>query len=191
MALATYGDLKTAIANWLHRDDLTSLIPDFIALAESAIRQDVRMRAMEQTASGTLSSATLALPTRFAEARRVILGTTPQRYLTPEQFYPFRESDTDHYTILGTNFLFQVSSGSYQIDYWQWFAPFTDNGDTNTLLTNHPDVYLFAAMAEAAQYTEGDATPWIAKYQAALQKLRRAEARMTGPLSVRPDVTVV
>ena len=30
MAISTYSDLKTAIANFLARDDLTSVIPDFI-----------------------------------------------------------------------------------------------------------------------------------------------------------------
>lgn len=191
MAISTFAELKTAVANWLHRDDLTAIIPDFIVLAESQIRQDVRVRAMEQTASGSLSAATLALPTRFAEARRVILGTTPQAFLTPEAFYPYRDSVTNHYTILGTNFVFQQTSGTYQVDYWQWFAPFSDDADTNWLLTNHPDVYLSAAMFEAATYVEGNPLPWAARYQAALQKLRRAEAKMTGPLRVQVALSSV
>ena len=36
MALTTYTELKSSIANWLNRDDLTTEIAgDFIALAES------------------------------------------------------------------------------------------------------------------------------------------------------------
>ena len=31
MAITTYSELKTAVGNWLNRDDLTSVIPDFIA----------------------------------------------------------------------------------------------------------------------------------------------------------------
>ena len=33
MALGTYSDLKTAVANHLARDDLTSVIDDFIDVA--------------------------------------------------------------------------------------------------------------------------------------------------------------
>ena len=35
MAITTYSELKTSIANFLDRDDLTSVIPDFISLAEA------------------------------------------------------------------------------------------------------------------------------------------------------------
>ena len=35
MALVNYSDLKTSIADWLNRSDLTATIPDFITLAES------------------------------------------------------------------------------------------------------------------------------------------------------------
>jgi hypothetical protein len=33
MSITTYSELKTSIANWLDRSDLTSVIPDFIMLA--------------------------------------------------------------------------------------------------------------------------------------------------------------
>lgn len=187
MALATYSDLKTAVANWLHRSDLSTQIVDFIALAESQIRQDVRCRAMEQSATGSLSSATVALPTRFAEARRVLINDEPCRYVTPEEFQPRRLWQTRLYTIEGQNFRFQQSSGTYQIDHWQWFAPFSGNSDTNWLLTNHPDIYLCASLAEAAIYLRDDPAQWATKYQAAIAKLKRAEANVTGPLVVRPE----
>ena len=35
MAIGTYAELKTAIANFLARDDLTDRIPEFISLAEA------------------------------------------------------------------------------------------------------------------------------------------------------------
>lgn len=44
MALTNYGELKTAIANWLDRSDLTSRIPEFIAMAEDRIGRDTRLR---------------------------------------------------------------------------------------------------------------------------------------------------
>ena len=36
MALASYSNLKASLADWLNRDDLTSVIPDFISLARGS-----------------------------------------------------------------------------------------------------------------------------------------------------------
>jgi hypothetical protein len=189
VALATFANLKTAVASWLHRTDLTTPIADFVVLCESNIRQDVRCRAMEATATGDLTTTTLAFPTRFAEARRVVLGVQTLQYVTPEEFYPRREFSTGIYTILGDDFVFQSTSGTYAIDYYQWFAPFSADADTNWLLTNHPGVYLWGTLAEAAKFLREDPTVWEAQYATALMKLEKAEASLTGPLVIRPERT--
>ncbi len=45
MALdGTYTGLQASIAGYLHRADLTSNIPDFVALAEARIARDLRLR---------------------------------------------------------------------------------------------------------------------------------------------------
>ena len=43
MAIGTYAELKTAVANWLDRDDLTDRIPEFIALAEAKMNRNLRI----------------------------------------------------------------------------------------------------------------------------------------------------
>ena len=47
MAISTYGELQTSVANWLDRDDLTARIPEFIALCESMVIRPLRVRGME------------------------------------------------------------------------------------------------------------------------------------------------
>ena len=47
MALNNYANLKTAIANFLARDDLTTEIDDFIDLTEADFNRRLRIRAME------------------------------------------------------------------------------------------------------------------------------------------------
>lgn len=188
MALGTYGQLKTAVATWLHRTDLTDVIPDFVTLAEANIRKDVRCRAMEDSTAVTLVSTTLALPDEFLAVRRVVLDDCPQRYVTPEQFYPLRESLTDAYTINGESFVFQSSTGSLSIDYYAGFAPFVEESDTNWLLENYPEIYLFGALAEAAPFIGKDPTLYVAKYSGAVAKLMGSEQRAIGPLQVRPDI---
>jgi hypothetical protein len=46
MAISTYAELQTAAANWLGRADLTSRIPEFVALAEAKFNRTLRIRDM-------------------------------------------------------------------------------------------------------------------------------------------------
>ncbi len=47
MALSTFSELKTEIANYVDRSDLTDQIPTFIKLAEARINRLLRVRIME------------------------------------------------------------------------------------------------------------------------------------------------
>jgi len=65
MSIATYADLKAAVANWLNRSNLTARIPDFIALTETRMMygaqgagiacEALRIRAMETSADIAIS----------------------------------------------------------------------------------------------------------------------------------------
>ena len=84
MAITTYSELKTAIANFLARDDLTSVIPDFIQLAEATMSRELETRSQEKRATATLTADDeyIALPTDLREVREVKLNTTPITVLT-------------------------------------------------------------------------------------------------------------
>ena len=58
MALGTYSELKTSIANYLNRDDLTAVIPDFITLTENRLDRELRVRANMIRASTTTTAGT-------------------------------------------------------------------------------------------------------------------------------------
>ena len=44
MAFTTYTELKSVVADYLARTDLTAQIPDFITLAEVRLKRDLRIR---------------------------------------------------------------------------------------------------------------------------------------------------
>ena len=48
MALTTFSELQTSIANYLNRTDLTAPIKDFITLTESKLNRVLRLRAMQK-----------------------------------------------------------------------------------------------------------------------------------------------
>jgi hypothetical protein len=195
VALTTYAGLKTSIASWLHRSDLTAVIPDFVDLAESDIAQDLHVRAMETVATGTLTGETLAFPTGFQEARSLSVDDNLHEYASPDLYYSSKQASSQAYiyTIQGQNFyiLNGASGDSYQLTYSAMFAALTDATDTNWLLTNHPDVYLYGSLRRGCEYTMDDAgaQKWLLLYHAAVQKVRLADkkAAYSGRLTVRPD----
>ena len=56
MSLSTYSEIKTSIANYLNRDDLTSVIPDFISLTENRLDRELRVR-VNMTRAETTTTA--------------------------------------------------------------------------------------------------------------------------------------
>ncbi len=190
MAIATYSDLQTSVANWLKRSDLTSIIPDFITLAEARIARDLRLR--RQVTNTTLTTVagtqTVTLPSDFLEMENISLSnTTPPAALsvvTPEildRKYPngYANGQPVVYAIVGNAIQFgPTPDAAYTVslDYYQRFAALSTT-PTNWLLTNHPSVYLFAALAEASGYVFNDERmpTWEAKYQADVQALQQAD----------------
>ena len=188
MALSTYSGLKTAVADWLNRTDLTTAIVDCVTLAETDIRKDVRCQAMESLASGTMTGETLAFPTRFLEARRLTLAGSNQEYAVPALYQQYDDNGSVQpvYTIIGQNFyvLNAANGDAYSLLYWASFAALSADSDTNWILTNEPAIYLFAALKWAAIYIENNAAAmkYEAQYQGAVGRLmmREKQASVSG-----------
>lgn len=157
MAIGTHSQLKAAIQTWFVRD-MSSEIADIITLTEAEIRKDVRCQAMETLATGTLTGETLAFPTGFVWAKRLKVGRYIKEYVTQADYADFdaQDSQTDVFTIIGQDiYILDGASGDdYSLIYFKAFTAFSDDGDTNWLLTNHPDVYLWGGCRQAAILTK-------------------------------------
>ena len=185
MALTTYSELKTAIANWLDRSDLDDRIPEFIQLAEARHRRDFKIRRMETrvTANTIADTEYYSLPDNFVAMRNIQLNTDPKtalEYLTPEQMDRVREgSNTGKpkaYSIIGNNFqLRPIPDAVYEIEmlYYKYFTALSDSNTTNDMLTYHPDLYLYGALVEAEPYLQNDKRiqTWAGFYDRAKQDL--------------------
>ena len=169
MAISTYSELQTAVANWLDRDDLTARIPEFITLCEARFNRSLRIRAMEtldisvDTVAGT---STVALPTGYVQMRDISLITSPitqLQYVTPEIMNRLnagsRSGKPETYTIIANNILFGPTPDAvYDISmlYYKTFDALTDVAPTNWVITNAPDVYLYGALLEAEPFLMND-----------------------------------
>jgi len=203
MALDTYTNLKTEVADWLNRQDLTSKIPTFITLLEAQVERVLRVRQMETRSYATLSGQFLALPPDFLALKGVQLNSDP---VTPLDFVSMNELDKIRqryagaagkpvaYSIIGSELEFAPQpDADYEIEivYWASIPRLTETTqETNWLLVKHPDVYLFGSLMQAAPYLHNDERVqlWNSALAGILETIRIEDerARMGGtPLKMR------
>lgn len=189
MAITTYSELKTAIANWLNRDDLTSVIPDFITLAETDINRKLRHYKMIERVDATLDSRYVQVPNNWLETLRFNItsgGVTRKLdFVGPEDMLQRREENSDatgvpqYYTQIGEAIeVFPTPSGEYpmQLAYYERIPSLSDSTTYNWLLQDEPDVYLYATLMQSAPYLLDDArtATWAGLYQNAINSLQKA-----------------
>lgn len=185
MSFSTYSDLKTTIASYLARSDLTAMIPTFIQLAELRLRREIRTRQMlvVATASTTGGDSTVGLPTDFLEMRDIHVNTNPittLSYAAPNAFYnSYRATESGkptEYTVLATELqLSPVPDSTYQLQMLYYAQPYfmSDSNPSNVFLVNFPDALLYAALGEAEPYLMNDARlqTWASLYDRAISSI--------------------
>ena len=176
MSITTYSDLQTAVGNWMQRSDLTTIIPDLIMLGEKRIFRDVRVRDMEAALSVTIASGVAALPVDFVELKHAYIDGSPIKTLEirPSDWvynkFTTRSSDAkpDVVAVEGSNLIFgPYPDSTYTVKGIYYKRLTAVASSANALFTNNPDLYLFAALAEAEPYVKNDerVTLWEAKYK--------------------------
>jgi hypothetical protein len=168
MAIDTYSGLKTTIADYLNRDDLTSVIPSFITLAEAKFNRKLRVRQMVKRATATLDTQYFAFPADFLQAKEFQLNTNP---ITILQFVTQNQGDygsasqyiatgkPQFYTIIGTQIeVIPTPDTSYtgELTYYGKIPVLSDSNTSNWLLAYAPDLYLYGALLEATPYLKDD-----------------------------------
>lgn len=189
MALANYSDLKTSVANYLGRSDLTSQIPDFITLAELRLSRDIRTRRMLKTATATTTSgdATVGLPSDFLAIRDVHIQGSPRTlvtYLSPSAFSSNARADENglpvFYTMRSNEFeLAPKPDTTYTLQMLYYFKPsaLSDSNTSNEFLANYPDALLYGSLLEAEPYLMNDARlqVWANLYNQAVTRINESD----------------
>jgi hypothetical protein len=189
MAYTNYSDLKTSVANYLGRSDLTSVIPDFISFAEMRMARELRTRQMLQsaTASTVGNDAKVALPTDFLEVRDLnVQGSprTPLTYMSPSAFS--RDAPADEvgrpttYTIIKSEFVLAPKPDTaYTLEILYYAKPtvLSTSNASNVFLANYPDALLYASLLEAEPYLINDARSqtWVSLYDRAITNISNAD----------------
>ena len=189
--ISTYDELKTAVANWLHRDDLTARVPEFIQIGEGVLNRKLRTVDMETRATTTTGTTSrfIGLPTGFLEMRSMFVQDPAKEliYLPPDALRSAIISETDtaepgYFTIKDEIELNCIPSTALTLEqhYLKKYDIATDS--TNWLLTNYPELYLHSALAAAVFYIMDD--PRLGTIKSLLSEgiaeLNRLEARKRG-----------
>ena len=187
-----YADLQSAIASWIARDDLTTVIPTFISLCETEINRLVRTRSMEATTVAVPGSSTLdghpfvQMPDTWQELRSIELLGQQVIYVTPEKFDLSDNILQYFYTIRGTAIVFcdRCRDLEVVILYFLKFTPLTDSSQTNWLTNNAYDLLLYGSLKHAEFYMRDFAASeiWKQKFLECVANLNQVEeeARFSG-----------
>ena len=203
MAISTYTDLKSAVADWLNREDLTSVIPTFVSLVEASLNRTLRVRDMLTRADLTWSGSSgevVPLPSDFLELYSLEQTYPPDANVNPplqyvgiDEMKRYKKTlpqssggQTRYFTIFG-NYLDLVptppDSLPLTLTYYASVPALSTSEPTNWLLTKSPDIYLYGSLLHAAPYLKNDerANVWGAGYQAAVANLQADSERAMRP----------
>ncbi|MBC7076274.1 MAG: hypothetical protein H5T98_09475 [Syntrophomonadaceae bacterium] len=178
MSISNFTELKAAVANWLERDDLTDRIPEFIAMGEALLNRRLRVKEMEATATITpsISVKYVALPSRYMETlsftddlgyKLIAVDSEKLESLA----YASSASRPSYYNIASRIDFERVADATYNytLRYLKRLDIAADA--TNSVLTAHPDCYLYAALLHSAPFVidDGRATTWKAFLEVAIK----------------------
>lgn len=211
MALSTYSDLQTSIASHLDRSDLTSVIPDFIALFEANANVDKAIKTIFNRTSTSVTTVAaqnyISTPSNFLDAEALILLNAGSKnvitnYGTPSSLYTAFPQTTNGFpggfiTQASKLELARTPDAAYSgtLYYYSKIPALSTTNTTNWLLTNYPNLYLYGSLTAAEVYmgTDQRLQVWGNLYDNFLQKLGGATDRSKysgSPVTVKLDTVV-
>lgn len=162
MAISTYSELKTAIADWMARSDVSGSAADFITLGEARLNRLLEVVATTATLTGVVDSLAVSV-SALSIVDPVNLYVTDngrEYFVTPRALGSFTIEETSGlpsmWAIEGTTITFDRACGqaySFRFVYQGRFA-LSDAAPTNEFLTNNPDLYMAASIVWGAVYTK-------------------------------------
>jgi len=191
MAFTTYTTFVSTVESYLARTDLTTVIPDFVQMAQLRMSRDLRTEAMLKVATTVATDNKVAFPSDFLELREMHFEGNPPiilEYQSPDLF--FRNGQTSlsgrshFFTMLGTEFQFAPSqTGSYTIQILYYGQPtfISSTTSSNLYLAYYPDALLYATLAEAEPYLMNDprVQTWSALYDRAIANIKKSDLGQT------------
>ena len=185
MALTTYDELKASIADFLNRDDLTAVIPDFITMAESNLNMTVRHWRQEKRSTAEIDTQYSAIPADFLEVISFHISSGDYRSLeliskAEMQDRRYKSGDASgkpaFYAITaGEIEVYPTPDGTYDAElyYFSRITALSASNTSNWLLEYFPEAYLYGSLLHSAPYLKEDARTqvWASLYANAISAI--------------------
>lgn len=165
--ITDYSTLCAAVADFLNRSDLTSVIPTFVQMAEAKFNRELRTQEMLTQYAFTATSEYKTAPADFLEAYSLdVVGTANLQQITfvaPDEMRAYKArpnysgtAQTKYCSLIGSQFDLWPAPTSLSLNliYYAKIPALTSTA--NWLLTKSPDVYLHGALVESAPYLKND-----------------------------------
>ena len=182
----TYAELKTNIANFLNRSDLTSQIDFFIDATEAEFNRRLRVKDMIKRATATADAQYISLPTDWLEAINVQIDGNSFRPLfqqSIESLDVYRKANNNvtglpvYYALVDNTIeLAPTPDSSYtlQLTYYSTIDALSDSNTSNFISNSYPDAYLYGALKHASIYLMEDdrVALFTQQFEKALEEMR-------------------
>lgn len=180
-----YGQLKTAVLNYMHRPDLTAEVAGFVRLAEGMIRRDLRADTYVVTLDedDRVEGGVYTIPSTVLEVRSVVVGGKPLDPVGPSEIAAARVAWSPvQYCVHGSTIEIRGVPGDgaeITLRYFGHPAPLEQDADELAL---DEALYLYGALFFGYQFTQDLelAQAALDTFQDALQKLNEAAGRKLG-----------
>ena len=162
-----YAALRSNVAAWMNRADLTAIIPTFVTLAQDRIyigSPDLGVDPLRVGAMLTVVNPfTGSLPTNWAELKRIswILSGSikyPLEFMPLEKIGPYegRSGRPQYYSLRGSTVVYGPTFTN-DVELMYYSRPANLSADADNIMTGLDAVYLYATILEAALYMKDDA----------------------------------
>lgn len=164
--MATFGDVKTLVKDYLARSDVDSYLDRWVQNGQRHLERRLRIREMQATQTySSVSSDTLSLPSKFLEdiglfykdSNGDFRPLSRKRDLSSLRMETNLSADFTKprmYTALGDKIFLSSTPSSVDFDliYFQAFDQLSADADTNWLTDNEPDLLVHAGLLFAQPF---------------------------------------
>jgi len=172
VSITNYGELKTLITSTAHRKDQDANVGNFIELAEANIARNLRANEME-TVDKISESDRRAVGSPPTEG----IYNLPDRWLETRDMYSTSSNKDYRLDKTSTSYIHEITAASrakvyatygkliqfrgipdedqeFTHIYYQRPVPFVNDSDTNNILLNYPDLYLYGGLYHLYLWTQ-------------------------------------
>lgn len=201
--------LQETVREYLNRNDLEYIIPDFIRMAQKRVERDYNWKCMEGIIHGATPNDYIALPNKYKE-------TAWLKVKDGNRYYNLSKTSYEHILNIfpdlnnrgrprvfatlwpnGKLYLRPVPDKTYNYDfcYYAYTPELVNDTDTNWWTNNAWEVLLYGALLEAETFLIEDQrlVLWANLYKEKIEALKKVELseEFTGRQSIRNGAVVV